>query len=1223
MKSKVLLVFLCSFSSQLLAQQFNENGFTRYTTLAGLSSNEVTGISQDAAGYLWIATGSGINRFDGSRFVQYHSTDDQSSLGSEDVTDATWLDKDRLGFYTSSGLHIINTKTGETRNLFVPYKRQLYLYKFNTIHGVKADDKGNIYLLTRSGFYHFKDYKLVWRFDNYRDDELNNTHFHFGGNLFDYDTARLLIVSSQGLFLYNKEKRILSKAQETESPFFAEFTQSRYRSFVFLQPAPGQFFVVKQGSDSLFYFNISSGKKTLSRLPFLPAPLEFHYRTRLFKITDTSFCITRHHAGFYNLHFKPATGVITVDPQPQFAAFLCNSLLSDKDGRLWIGTGKGLFQQNSDKANVQTVTLPQSLVNASPNLRLTHINVVADKVYAGSLGEAGLLLFDKKTLQFNRQVILDKTARSGNRVSAILPVNNSNILVGTYHDLKLYNTRSGIATSVSKKGHDSVGWINDLRQDHAGTIWVSGADNVARYMPATGKLSVVPLQRHVINLPVYLAQDKQGFMWMASHGLARYNDIAKAFDLKIDSFPFIKMPDRQVAAFIFDQYDNLWFNSPNNGLICYNKKDKTFLHLTNRNGLPDNNVLALLNIRNQLWIACVSGVACLDLLTNQVSAFGRQNGFPDEPIIKGCRFFYDSTARQIYLGSATTLVRFDPEALLMQKPPPRTFIESVVIGGRQTIYLPGPTLQTSWKEKELRINIGSINYRDGSLQRYAYRVAEDTLTQWTDIGTQASFSIANLSAGTHSIQVMVSSINNAWPVQVTELQLIIPPPLWQKNWFRLLMGVIVLAILYLFVKWRISIVKRKEMVKTQLEKLKADNYKNQFELEQISNYFSTSLADRNTAEEVLWDVAQNLIARMHYEECVLYGWNSDKTRMVQKAAYGPKGLPGVIEADGFEVEPGQGIVGLVMNTKEPVLIQDTRLDSRYRVDDCFRLSEICVPILHNNELLGIIDSEHQQVGYFNERDIKILTTVATLIGNKLKQLESEQSLEVKKKELASINEQLAEARLSALQAQMNPHFVFNALNSIKRMILDEDNEMASRYLSKFALMIRMTLEHSKEVFVTLDENVEYINNYLAMEKLRFGDTFSYSVDVDEALDVEDTMLPSMMIQPLVENAIWHGLMQSEKEKKVRICFDLIDGEVVCTVEDNGIGINRSEKLRLKQRPLHRSVGLENLKKRIRIINEKYNTGCVLIIRDLAEIENDTQGTQATLKLKLLNIYQKS
>ena len=152
---------------------------------------------------------------------------------------------------------------------------------------------------------------------------------------------------------------------------------------------------------------------------------------------------------------------------------------------------------------------------------------------------------------------------------------------------------------------------------------------------------------------------------------------------------------------------------------------------------------------------------------------------------------------------------------------------------------------------------------------------------------------------------------------------------------------------------------------------------------------------------MLWDVAENLIGRMNYVDCMIYLWNEDKTKMVQKAAYGPKGKPEFISSHVFEVLPGQGIVGHVIRNQQPILVNDTRKDSRYRVDDEFRLSEICVPIIHNNELWVSLIPNITQPNYFSERDIKILTTIATLIGNKLKQIESEQSLEAKRKELAN------------------------------------------------------------------------------------------------------------------------------------------------------------------------------------------------------------------------------
>ncbi|MES1220105.1 MAG: histidine kinase, partial [Bacteroidota bacterium] len=214
--------------------------------------------------------------------------------------------------------------------------------------------------------------------------------------------------------------------------------------------------------------------------------------------------------------------------------------------------------------------------------------------------------------------------------------------------------------------------------------------------------------------------------------------------------------------------------------------------------------------------------------------------------------------------------------------------------------------------------------------------------------------------------------------------------------------------------------------------------------------------------------------------------------------------------------------------------------------------------------------------------------------------------------IALINQQLAEAQLSALQTQMNPHFIFNSLNSIKGMILENEQQKASRYMSKFANMLRITLNQSKHVFTTLYENMEHLENYLAMEKLRFDDSFTFRITADENLDKEDTRIPTLMIQPLAENAIWHGLMPWKGKKKLLIHFSCCGERISCTIEDNGIGIRQSEHLKKLNRPLHKSVGLSNLRNRIKIMNEKYHTGCTLEITDLQDLNEGKTGSRAVL-----------
>src|SRR3954467_101913 len=158
----IMVSLLCMAVYDVYAQQLLEGDFDHYTKKDGLSHNTVTGLAQDSTGYIWITTAYGLNRYNGSRFVQFHSNDDSLSLSSEDLSGMTWLDKERLAIITSSGLHIINTRTGERHNLYIPYSRQQYLYKFNMLMRVKGDAYGNIYILARSGFYQFdKNYKLV------------------------------------------------------------------------------------------------------------------------------------------------------------------------------------------------------------------------------------------------------------------------------------------------------------------------------------------------------------------------------------------------------------------------------------------------------------------------------------------------------------------------------------------------------------------------------------------------------------------------------------------------------------------------------------------------------------------------------------------------------------------------------------------------------------------------------------------------------------------------------------------------------------------------------------------------------------------------------------------------------------------------------------------------------------------------------------------------------
>lgn len=215
---------------------------------------------------------------------------------------------------------------------------------------------------------------------------------------------------------------------------------------------------------------------------------------------------------------------------------------------------------------------------------------------------------------------------------------------------------------------------------------------------------------------------------------------------------------------------------------------------------------------------------------------------------------------------------------------------------------------------------------------------------------------------------------------------------------------------------------------------------------------------------------------------------------------------------------------------------------------------------------------------------------------------------------ANIDKQLTETEMKALHAQMNPHFIFNCLNSIREMILNNENGQASLYLSKFARLIRITLNHSSKQFVSLTDTVDYLERYLEMESIR-NNQFTYKIDVAKELNTHDVMVPPMLIQPFIENAIWHGSAQ-KKNITIQISFKQQENQLICIVEDDGIGIEESlkRKIDITHEP---SVGIDNIKQRIELLNEKYNLHSTIQIQDKLTLSpaNGT-GTIVTLHLPI-------
>ena len=215
---------------------------------------------------------------------------------------------------------------------------------------------------------------------------------------------------------------------------------------------------------------------------------------------------------------------------------------------------------------------------------------------------------------------------------------------------------------------------------------------------------------------------------------------------------------------------------------------------------------------------------------------------------------------------------------------------------------------------------------------------------------------------------------------------------------------------------------------------------------------------------------------------------------------------------------------------------------------------------------------------------------------------------------ANLDRLLLQTEMKALQAQMNPHFIFNSLNSIREMILNNENKEASHYLSKFAHLIRITLDQSSQTNIPLRATVDYLNRYMEMETIR-NSLFTYEVNVDEQLDLDETFVSPTLIQPFIENAIWHGVSATRKNIRVCVEFKKQDDALVCIIDDDGVGIELMQSIRPLNSRRYQSRGIANIKNRITLLNEKYKHDCGITVTDKKELSGES-GTRVILQLPL-------
>jgi len=240
-----------------------------------------------------------------------------------------------------------------------------------------------------------------------------------------------------------------------------------------------------------------------------------------------------------------------------------------------------------------------------------------------------------------------------------------------------------------------------------------------------------------------------------------------------------------------------------------------------------------------------------------------------------------------------------------------------------------------------------------------------------------------------------------------------------------------------------------------------------------------------------------------------------------------------------------------------------------------------------------------------------IVLVTWLIDKRYKKIMDEE------KEKNRIRNQMLELEIKAIKAQMNPHFIFNSLNSIQQFILANDNDNAYRYLAKFSKLRRKLLETNTGETISLADEIELLNRYLEIESLRFENLFEYNIEEDKSKPNVNVKIPHMLIQPFVENAIWHGLLHKKDNRKLLVKFYYAgEGRLLCEVEDNGVGRNFAERGR--ELTTKKSLAIDFIKQRLSLLSKINKMECGVEIIDKKDEQGKPCGTIVKVTIPILN-----
>ena len=809
----ILFFSLCCFCSH--AQRYLETNFRRYTIKDGLSDQNISGLEQDSAGFIWIGTHHGLNRFDGHIFKSFLHTDEPNSLPDNAVFSMDMVPGQQLCIATDDGAQVISTRTLQTKNLQIPTDDALR-YWSNACRYILTDPNGNYAVSTKTGFYIFNpDGTPKKRLDHYTSSDIGRAWMMFGSHLYQLPNGNLLQENSAGFTVYDPRQNSFRDAINDYPNLRQELNRLRQKRDCFVFVSPNELLVFNTESNCFDLVNINNG-----RILSTPSPLnleqETGWQTIPVPINDSVWIINSKNKGFFEVKLDMVHHRVSCSGEKYFRNYMCTIVFPDAEKRLWIGTTEGLFMENRTTPTVRAT--PVLSKTSGSDFSITAIQVTGNRVFAATDKES-ILVLEKPGLRPVKEISFRGFMNGPVVITSIIDIGPDTIWIATTAGLIWMHTKNLSFGNLSPGNVSGTAMKAGIFfADKKGNIWIGATriNKIFRYNRAThvtdSLTSSISLLK--INIVNSFAEDSQGNIWMGGDAIARWNPQKQKIDSLIEHLPSQKNRKKGYSV-CNDSRGDVWVILNDDGFA---RITGNYIHIRPENLRPDYSLTIYPTmLQDRIFMSSPFGVGFFSIPDLKSIYFNHADGVPENPITSAF-FCADPADQSIWFAAGHLVCRLPFLQNEQYATAPSLLITEVSVINNKRFDYPDQHIRLSFNQNDLRIAFSAVNFNDPMNMRFAYRFKNQDDSSWLDLGDQQNILLTNMSPGTYPVEIKTYAFDNKWPPQVKTITVRIDPPFWKTAGFYVAFILLLGGVIYFLYRYRIRQIKQK----ANLDKLLAE-----------------------------------------------------------------------------------------------------------------------------------------------------------------------------------------------------------------------------------------------------------------------------------------------------------------------------------------------------------------------------------------------------------------